>query len=141
MDPSTSSLPNMNLDATSMDLSNRLGVPNVPLAEADSHPALDSLLQSIQGSQAHLNAITDDLSLGVDTSGNHHPSFDFSQTHHHHDAVDPNDPNAHLMSAVGPGLSGLASIPLSDFTRARESILEEHIPRVQRLAKNVLVGM
>lgn len=32
-------------------------------------------------------------------------------------------------------------MPLSDFSRTRQSILDEHIPRVERLAQNVIAGM
>lgn len=31
--------------------------------------------------------------------------------------------------------------PLSEFARARQAVLEVHIPRVERLARNVIAGM
>lgn len=31
--------------------------------------------------------------------------------------------------------------PLSEFAGARQAVLEEHIPRVERLARNVIAGM
>lgn len=32
-------------------------------------------------------------------------------------------------------------LPLSEFGRARQAILDEHVPRVERLARNVIAGM
>lgn len=40
-----------------------------------------------------------------------------------------------------PPFLPVSSFPLSEFGRARQAMLNEHIPRVERLARNIIAGM
>jgi hypothetical protein len=119
-----------------------LGSETVSVAHDLSHPSLDSLLQTLQGNgNSHLS-IPASLPMAVDPSGIHRNDLGLGSPFQHYappEVLNSNDPNAHLLAATGVPSS--MSLPSSDFARAREDILEVHIPRVQRLARNTIAGM
>lgn len=83
----------------------------------DAPNLVDSILQSIQS--------------GTGESVVGEPSIPIGPTDFDHLLPHPLQSNS----------SNAPLLPLSEFSRARKAILDEHIPRVQRLARNVIAGM